>query len=246
MNLVEMNKALQWLRDKYAVKSDGTLVATAPDSIGADAALKLENGTTATLLPWRPERRFVELKKLIDGKTLEDVSTLRFASMSAEQSLEKLLYRELDLCEYLGESPIVSAFAVTGGKTANVIVKLADGKSCSVECSAALPPGTAEMDRHEIIARRGIACDRVVDTQVPQSSIYQFAAGGEKRYTDIDTELFGFSNAEILLIRAAFEVLRQPELAEAWNKAGARLVRLTEETLASEKNGTPARFAEEK
>ena len=54
MNLVEMNKALQWLRDKYAVKSDGTLVATAPDSIGADAALKLENGTTATLLPWRP------------------------------------------------------------------------------------------------------------------------------------------------------------------------------------------------
>ena len=246
MNLVEMNKALQWLRDKYAVKADGTLVASAPDSIGADAALKLENGTTATLLPWRPERRFVELKKLIDGKTLEDVSTLRFASMSAEQSLEKLLYRELDLCEYLGESPIVSAFAVTGGKTANVIVKLADGKSCSVECSAALPPGTAEMDRHEIIARRGIACDRVVDTQVPQSSIYQFTAGGEKRYTDIDTELFGFSNAEILLIRAAFEVLRQPELADAWNKAGARLVRLTEETLASEKNGTPARFAEEK
>lgn len=246
MNLVEMNKALQWLRDKYAVKADGTLVASAPDSIGADAALKLENGTTATLLPWRPERRFVELKKLIDGKTLEDVSTLRFASMSAEQSLEKLLYRELDLCEYLGESPIVSAFAVTGGKTANVIVKLADGKNCSIECSAALPPGTAEMDRHEIIARRGIACDRVVDTQVPQSSIYQFTANGEKRYTDIDTELFGFSNAEILLIRAAFEVLRQPELADAWNKAGARLVRLTEETLASEKNGTPARFAEEK
>lgn len=246
MNLVEMNRALQWLRDKYAVKADGTLVASAPDSIGADAALKLENGTTATLLPWRPERRFVELKKLIDGKTLEDVSTLRFASMSAEQSLEKLLYRELDLCEYLGESPIVSAFAVTGGKTANVIVKLADGKSCSVECSAALPPGTAEMDRHEIIARRGIACDRVVDTQVPQSSIYQFTANGEKRYTDIDTELFGFSNAEILLIRAAFEVLRQPELADAWNKAGTRLVRLTEETLASEKNGTPARFAEEK
>ena len=102
------------------------------------------------------------------------------------------------------------------------------------------------MDRHEIIARRGIACDRVVDTQVPQSSIYQFTANGEKRYTDIDTELFGFSNAEILLIRAAFEVLRQPELADAWNKAGARLVRLTEETLASEKNGTPARFAEEK
>ena len=125
MNLMEMNKALQWLRDKYAVKADGTLVASAPDSIGADASLKLENGTSAALLPWRPERRFIELKKLIDGKTLEGVSTLRFAAMSAEQSLEKLLYRELDLCEYLGESPIVSTFAVISGKTANVIVKLA-------------------------------------------------------------------------------------------------------------------------
>lgn len=246
MNLTEMNKALQWLRDKYAVKADGTLVASAPDSIGADASLKLENGTTVALLPWRPERRFIELKKLIDGKTLEGVSTLRFAAMSAEQSLEKLLYRELDLCEYLGESPIVSTFAVTSGKTANVIVKLADGKSCSVECSGALPPGTEEMDRHEIIARRGIACDRVVDTQVPQSSIYQFTANGEKRYTDTDTELFGFSNAEILLIRAAFEVLRYPELTEVWNKADARLHRMTEETLATEKNAAPAHFAEEK
>ena len=220
MNLTEMNKALQWLRDKYAVKADGTLVASAPDSIGADASLKLENGTSAALLPWRPERRFIEL--------------------------EKLLYRELDLCEYLGESPIVSTFAVISGKTANVIVKLADGKSCSVECSGALPPGTEEMDRHEIIARRGIACDRVVDTQVPQSSIYQFTANGEKRYTDTDTELFGFSNAEILLIRAAFEVLRYPELVEVWNKADARLLRMTEETLATEKNAAPAHFAEEK
>ena len=246
MNLVEMNKALQWLRDKYAVKSDGTLVATAPDSIGADAALKLENGTTATLLPWRPERRFVELKKLIDGKTLEDVSTLRFASMSAEQSLEKLLYRELDLCEYLGESPIVSTFAVISGKTANVIVKLADGKSCSVECSGALPPGTEEMDRHEIIARRGVACDRTVDTQVPQSSIYQFTKDGEKRYTDTDTELFGFSADEITLIRAAFEVLQHPELAEIWNEADAKLTEITRAALESEKNGKPAIFAEEK
>ena len=241
-----MNEALQWLRDKYAVKADGTLTATAPDYIGAGAELKLADGTVAKLLPWRQERRFVELKKLVDGKTLEDVSTLRFAAMSAEKSLEKLLYRELDLCACLGESPIVSVFAVTNGKTANAIVKLADDKSCSIECSAALPAGTGEMDRHEIIARRGVACDRTVDTQVPQSSIYQFTRDGEKRYTDTDTELFGFSADEIILIRAAFEVLQHPELAGIWNEADAKLIEITKAALESGKNGKPAIFAEEK
>lgn len=45
MKIKEMNEALQWLRDKYAVKADGTLTATAPDFIGAGAELKLADGT---------------------------------------------------------------------------------------------------------------------------------------------------------------------------------------------------------
>lgn len=245
MKIKEMNEALQWLRDKYAVKADGTLVSAAPESMGAGAELKRADGTLVKLLPWRRERRFVELRKLVDGKTLEGVSTLRFAAMSSEKSLRQLLYRELDLCSCLGESPIVSVFAVVNGKTANVIAKLADDKSCSVECSAALPAGTEEMDRHEIIARRGIACDRTVDTQVPQSSIYQFTKNGEKRYTDTDTELFGFSTDEIILIRAAFEVLQHPELGDTWNKADAKLIQLTNAALESDKTGKPAIFAKE-
>ena len=203
MKLNEMNTALQGLREKYAVQADGVLVAAPADAWGAAADLVI-NGKRCKLLPWRVERRFCELKKIVDGKTLEDVSTLRFASMQSCCRIEKLLYRELDLCAYLGESQVRSIFAVLNGATANLIVKLADGKSCSVECSGALPDGTSPMDRHELIARRGVACDRTVDTQVPQASIYEFTANGEKRYTDTDTELFGFENDEILLIRAAY------------------------------------------
>ncbi len=241
MKIKKMNEALQQLRDKYAVAADGVLAAA--DGIGAEAELKCADGTTVKLLPWRPERRFVELKKLIDGKTLEGVSTLRFAAMSSEKSLARLLYRELDLCAYLGESPIASAFAVVSGNTANVIAKLANDVSCSVECSAALPAGSEEVDRHEIIARRGVACDRSIDTQVPLSSIYQFTEKGEKRYTDTDTELFGFSTDEIILIRAAMEVLQHPELGKAWNEADATLKHVIAATLESEKNGKPAIFA---
>ncbi len=235
MKLKEMNEALQMLREKYAVAADGEITAC--------GELKCACGMTVKLLPWRPERRFVELKKLIDGKTLEGVSTLRFAAMSSEKSLTQLLYREFDLCAYLGGAPVVSVFAVTSGETANAIVKLANDVSCSVECSAALPAGSEEMDRHEIIARRGVACDRSIDTQVPLSSIYQFTADGEKRYTDTDTELFGFSTDEIILIRAALEVLQHPETAEVWNKADAEVNKVIAGAMESGKTGIPATFA---
>ena len=238
MKLKEMNEALQGLREKYAVQADGVLVACAAGSWGAAAELEI-NGKRCKLLPWRVERRFIELKKLVDGKTLEDVSTLRFASMVSGGGVEKLLYRELDLCAFLGEAQVCSIFAVMNGATANLVVKLIDGKSCSVECSAALPAGTLPMDRHEIIARRGVACDRTVDTQVPQASIYEFTATGEKRFTDTDTELFGFETDEILLIRAAFAMLSSPSIAEEWNAVDALLTHEVADALATEKNGKP-------
>ncbi len=246
MQLKKMNAALQWLREKYAVKADGELVKSAAGSIGARAELKMADGKLVKLLPWRKERRFVELKNLVDNKTLEGVSTLRFAYMTSGKALGELLYRELDLCAFLGESEIKSAFAVLNGKTANVVAKLFDAKSCSVECSGALPAGAETLDRHELIARRGVACDRTVDTQVPQSSIYVFGKDGETRYTDIDTELFGFDTEEILLVRAAYAVLSEPSLVRVWNKIDAKLVKQTSDVLATEKNGKPVVYKEEK
>lgn len=243
MDVESMNTALQCLREKYAVSAEGTLVVDA----GQAAEVRLEmDGGAVPLLPWRVERRFVELKKIVDSRTLEEVSTLRFAVMRSGARLEHLLYREFDLCEWLAGSTIRKAFAVVaGGKVANVIVTFANGMSASVECSAALPEGAAEIDRHEIIARRGVACDRVVDTQVPQASIYAFTADGTKTYTDTDAELFGFSDAEIWAVRAAFAVLKGPALAAQWKKADCGVKEKVTQTLACAETCVPAVFSEE-
>lgn len=246
MKIKEMNEALQWLREKYAVKADGALVECDPASIGAGAELVMEDGKKVKLLPWRKERRFTELKALTVNGTLEGVSTLRFAWFSSVKSLENVLYRELDLAAFLGGSNIKSLYAVVNGKTANVIAKLFDDKSCSIEASAMLPEGREDLDKHEIIARRGVACDRTVDTQVPQASIYQFTSEGEKRYTDIDTELFGFETDEILLIRAAFAVLSQVELADEWNAIDLTLKQQISDAINSEANGKKVIYKEEK
>jgi len=241
-----MNGALENLVDKYGLKNYGVF-APAPDGAAVGTVLKTNSGKRETfkLLPWRAERRFTELKNIAKNKTLEGVSTLRFYAISSKSafSLEQLLYREFDLCEYLGGAEIRSLFAVFNGKNAaNVIVKLKNGVSGSVECSVMLPYGAGEIDRHEIIARRGVASDRAVDTQIPQSSIYAFTGKGEKRFTDTDSELFGFAPQAVNLVRAAFAVLSDPKTGKTWNKQHEKLLRITAAAKESDKTQKPISF----
>lgn len=229
----KMNKALDFLRDKYGIPA-GEIVR------GKDYfQIRRPDGTTVNLLPWRVERRFVELKKIIDGKTLEDVSTFRFADFTAGGDLRKTLAKELDLAAWLSGSPVCRLYAVGGGKVCNVIFRLANGMSGCAECGTALPDGTKPLDKHEIIARRGVACDRVVDSQVPQESIYVWSKNGSSAFTDVDTELFGLPDDAIWTVRAAFAVLSHPELADEWNAASELSLRQSDAAFRSAETSQP-------
>ena len=244
MNLTEMNEALVRLCAKYAVPSDGRLVAP-PAGMPVPAALQRTGGPATPLLPWRVERRFVELKKMIDDHTLEEVSTLRFFACLPEENLAAVLLRELDLCEFFSGSRLRSAFAVGGGtRCCNVVAVLDNGWNCSLECVADPGGRLKRLDRHEIIARRGVASDRVVDTQLPQASIYVFTAGGERCFTDCDLELFGFDETAIWPLRAAFAVLSRPALAGEWEAAADRLARQVSRILAGAAAGESTVFTE--
>ena len=232
-----MNESLAFLRDKYGCPA-GEIV------VGKEGfELAFPNGKHVPLLPWRVERRFVELKKIIDGKTLEDVSTFRFARFSAGGDCVKAAAEELDLAVFLAGAPLRRLFSVRNGSAAcNVLAQFENGVSVSVECGVNLPSGTATLDRHEIIARRGVASDRVVDTQVPQSSIYEWTNGGNATFTDVDTELFGLPNDQIWLVRAAFAVLMKPRLADDWRSAAAAMKRYAEAIAESDAENKPIAF----
>ena len=233
----KMNDALEFLRDKYGCAA-GEIVP------GEDGArLALADGSTVSLLPWRVERRFVELKKIIDSQTLEDVSTFRFANFTSGGDCVKTAARELDLAVYLSGSPLTQLFAVRSGDAAcNILARLGSGMSASVECGINLPAGAEVLDRHEIIARRGVASDRGVDTQVPQSSIYEWTDKGTETFTDVDTELFGLPNEQIWIVRAAFAVLMDPALGKVWNEAFADIQKYAEAIVNSDADNKPVIF----
>ncbi|HUT94699.1 MAG TPA: hypothetical protein VMY37_34905 [Thermoguttaceae bacterium] len=246
----DLNDALAGLLDKYAVEPPGPWRMADGGEPPGDAGnlLTLAPGESLTepdppertvpLLPWRHQRRFVELKRLVDEKTVSPLLMCRFACLTdgRETPLAAILYREFDLVEWLSGTPIVGICAsMAEGRAANVIVRLAGGVIASVEAGATLPAGAAVEDRHELIARRGVASDRVVDTQVAQSSVYAWTDAGHRQHTDVDAELFGLDAERAALVRSAYDVLRHPELTPARRRRHRRLRQLVELAYASDR-----------
>ena len=212
MNIKSMKKALGFLRGKYGAGKGEIVIRDGHCFVGA-----------TPLLPRRMERKIAELKKMTENGTLEGVSTLRFASFAPKGAdIKAMLAKELDLAAYLGAADIVRVMAVANGPAINVLAKLANDVNVSVEIGAGLPRGDAPYDRHEIIARRGVACDQTVDTHTPHSSIRCWGADGVEDFTDVDTELFGLSYEEIWNVRAAFALLQGRADAKVWKVAYAK------------------------
>ena len=270
-----LDDALALLLDKYTVEPPGPWrIAGGAEPPGkAGNLLTLAPGESLTepdppertvpLLPWRHQRRFAELKRLVDEKTVAPLLMCRFACLTdgREMPLEAILYREFDLVEWLSGTPIVGICASMAGtekgvrsnlceapsgpsrqigpdpffRAANVIVRLAGGVIASVEAGATLPAGVTVQDRHEMIARRGVASDRVVDTQVAQSSVYAWTDAGHRQHTDVDAELFGLDAEQAALVRSAYDVLRRPEVTPALRRQHRRLRQLVELAHASDR-----------
>lgn len=222
-----MERALQDLLDKYGITTNERFVLTESSNIpgalhllpGYELIDPAPNPAEVPLLSWRVRRSFTELRKIVEDAVVEHVCLLRFSCLASTNgwSLHELIYREVDLCEYITGGKTNSVFAVwEGRRSVNIILSLNTGVLCSVEISLQLPAGADLQERHEIIGRRGTAGDRVVDTQAPQQSVYCFTQSGDSRFTDTDMELFGFNPGQTEHIRGAFEVYRFPALRAAW------------------------------
>jgi hypothetical protein len=232
----DIEKALTMLLEKYSIKPQQSFHLFKNGSVDSLQLLPGYNFEDSNiekhqipLLTWRFKRKFTELKKIVEDSIIEDVCLFRFCCMGSKDkwSLFSLLYREMDLFEFIGNGKIISVQAViSDDQVGNVILRLDNNALCSIEVGIQMPTGTSLIERHEIIAQRGVTSDLVVDTQIPQSSIYSFTEKGETRYTDVDNELFGLDDLQVDHIRSAFQVLKNPDLSEQLKQQHKRLCTL--------------------
>lgn len=201
----KLQEKLDFLLEKYSVESKAVL---------KDCKTVVIDGKEIHTLSHRSERRFIELKNIVNNGTLVGISVMRVARIAeAGKDIYEELYREFDICQYVLQRKIKSVTVMENGNVLNAIATTEDGVVCTIEISATLEKGEIAKDKHEIISQRGTACDVVVDAQLKQDSIYVF--GNEnKKYTDVDFELFGLSIEEIAVVRAAFYVAQNNNAEE--------------------------------
>lgn len=217
----ELQNKLDFLLEKYAIEKKAVL---------KDRKTVIINGEELPLFAHRYERRIVELEKLTNDGTLFGISVMRTARIVERGSdVFDELYRELDICRYVLRRRIKTITVMQNESVLNTIAVTDDGIVCTIEVSATLAKGEPPKDKHEIISQRGIACDIVVDAQLKQDSIYVF--GNEnKKYTDVDFEIFGLSIGDTAVVRAAFALAQSDDYSDIKNDAEnlERLIRLAQ------------------
>lgn len=209
-----MQKGLDYLLKKYSVSASAEL--------SADGKLVIDGDAVPTL-PWQSERRIIELRNLVTQGRVGNMCTYRIGhSAPVGADIFALLRREVGILEFTVNSPVLEVFAIAGARTMNCIAETANGCVCTIELATTLEAGAPEIDKHEIITDNGVACDRVVDTQVPQSSVYVFGKKTET-YQDTDAELYGYSEIEINTIRNAFLLAKSSEARAEAKKTAAHI-----------------------
>lgn len=212
-----MQQRLNMLLNKYGVSESVTLTENRTAVI---------NGNDIPLLPWRYERRFEELKKLVDSKTVDGISVFRIISIGRKTDcLRALLTREIDIARFVLGTEVSEVFAIGNGAALNVSLKMANGVICTIELATTLPEGEERISKHEVITARGIACDMNVDTQVMQSSVYVYGEKNQK-FTDVDYELFGLDIVAVSTVRAAFAAARDEAVRTQFVKQNEMLKKL--------------------
>lgn len=202
-----MQKGLNLLLNKYSGSEEAIL---SPDGNAVTVS-----GKKIPILPWENERRFIELRNLVILGRLGNMCTYRIGhTAAAGTDLFALLAREVGILEFTVNSTAKEIFAIAGQNTMNCIVETENGCVCTIELGATLDGSEKEIDKHEIITDNGVGCDRVVDTQMPQESIYVFNKN-KQAFTDTDTELYDYSEAEVYRIRNAFAIAKNADVQKA-------------------------------
>ena len=202
-----MQKGLNLLLEKYSVANTAAL--------SADGKTVAINGVNVPVLPWESERRIIELRNLVVTGRLGNMCTYRIGHNAKKGTdLFEMLAREVGILEFTVNSTAKEIFAIAGKNTMNCIVETENGCVCTIELGATLEEGQRDIDKHEIITDNGVGCDRVVDTQMPQESIYVYGKS-KQAFMDTDAELFGYEEIQINTIRNAFAVAKNADVQNA-------------------------------
>jgi len=161
----------------------------------------LTDGVKVPVFSYRTAQK-IEGMKL--GELLGKPCALTATSVGHD-SLEQILFRELDVAEYLLDSQVEHITAYASGESANLIVGMENGSKAHMQlCSS--PHGERQF-HHELFTTQGTVSNRAVDSVIAQHALNVYTKDGDESYTDADVLLFGLTGEGQELVYGIYDSL---------------------------------------
>lgn len=248
-------EGLQNLLKAYAVCKQGWV-------LGQDSIF-LADGREVPLLPWRTHYHTLAMLQFTQGSRIQaDASNGAAAAHStalshpcyirvqytgcASEDLRKILWREIDITEFLLGEHFSSFYAVQNDYALYITAELNRKILCTMTLHASLPEGTTPIYRHELITRSGYVTDRSVDTELTPESMYLLNEGGIESYNAVDALTYGLDQRDVADVRAALAILSGRVEAQSYIETGKHLDRMCDLVYRAARTGMRLEVEEER
>lgn len=163
------------------------------------------------IMHWRNERKYIEMKKLIEENQVHNPVGMKIKNISIDDSINNILIKELDIIEWILNDKITAvyanAFKDEHNEYYNIFISTKNSIKVSMEIGK-LKNGN-DILMHEIITQKGIITDQPVDTQTAHYPVYVYKDNSfPEIYNDLDFELYGLENKDIAKIRYIFAIFQ--------------------------------------
>jgi len=186
------------------------------------------DGEAYPLFWWRADPQVATMYNLAPSRDICSMKLNRTGARSA--GLERLLYKELDIAEYVMRTRVRTVMNFRNGNSMNMLCTMENDRVALFELTAALHDGTAEQGRHTYWGENGMASDKVVSQKVSNESLYLFTqdSADPQVYNDLSLNMYGLNKTQVLKASMIIEILLGRRDISDWKQKDAHYRRCIE------------------
>lgn len=182
------------------------------------------NGKSVPLFHNHYEPRVNHLKDYGAINPAENSSLNAYSFMGKDVSIDELIYREMDIAEFILRSTIESVTAYENGDAVNFIAVMASGACANLNVGCTMPAGSANQCQHRLYTKHGMANDRSVGTMVTthQLNIFSDFSEAPEIFDDDDHYLYGLNEDDTAKATAIYSIISGLQKVDDWEAADKR------------------------
>lgn len=171
------------------------------------------------------------------NKTEENSALNVYAFTGSDVSLDRLIYRELNIAEFILHSKIKKITAFVNENAANIIAVMEDGTTANLDLGNTMAPGSHIQCQHRLITKHGMANDLSVTDMTVQHQVYIFSEEGTAVYDDDEYYLYGLGEEEVETVLTVHGIFTNHISCETWPEDHIRYLSMIDAVYASGKTG---------